>query len=209
MSAVALEKISSQILHEVSLNVADGEAVAIQGPSGSGKSTLLKVVAGLVAHQGRVLFDDTAVHGWAPHRRRLGYLSQDLHLFPHLTVRQNVWLSLAFGFDHQGSRAERIEEALCLARAQHLHNRYPAQLSGGERQRAALARCLARRPGVLLLDEPFSSLDLGNRHTIWRDLNALRQPSQMTLLLVTHDETEAQVLADRTVWLQHGQIVSR
>jgi len=206
MTAVRLEGISCRALVDMGLSVAEGEAVAILGPSGAGKSTLLKIVAGLLPHTGEVFFDDRPARALPPHKRRLGYLSQDLHLFPHLSVAGNVRLALLFGFDGTEPRRDRIDEALRLARADHLATRWPATLSGGERQRAALARCLSRRPRLLLLDEPFSSLDADTKRGLWSDMTDLRRQLGMTALIVTHDPAEAAALADRILVLRDGRL---
>ncbi|SDF07036.1 ABC transporter ATP-binding protein [Rhodospira trueperi] len=208
MTAVLLENVSCRVLASLSLTVADREAVAILGPSGAGKSTLLKVVAGLLPHAGEVFLDGQPARARAPHGRQLGYLSQDLHLFPHLTVAGNVRLALLFGFDGPERRRDRVDEALHLARADHLAARRPATLSGGERQRAALARCLARRPRLLLLDEPFSSLDADTKRLLWADVTEVRRRVGMTALIVTHDPEEAAALADRVLVLRDGRLTS-
>jgi len=211
MTAVRLDTVSCRVLRALSLSVAEGEAVAILGSSGAGKSTLLKLVAGLLPHAGEVWLDGRSAHALPPHERRLGYLSQDLHLFPHLTVAGNVRLALLFGGEDGdedgGGRRKRIDEVLRLARAEHLAARRPGTLSGGERQRAALARCLARRPRLLLLDEPFSSLDADTKRLLWADVTDLRRRLGMTALIVTHDPEEAAALADRILVLREGRLV--
>lgn len=206
MSTVQLKDISCRILDGIHLNLAEGEAVAILGASGAGKSTLLKVIAGLLPYRGQIWFDGQSVDKLPPYRRSLGYLSQELHLFPHLTVKGNIFLALAFDFAGRDTRQERVREALRLTQASHLAQRTPHSLSGGERQRAALARCLARHPKLLLLDEPFSSLDPAIKMALWQEVGELRQRLGMTMLIVTHDSTEANTLADRTVCLREGHL---
>ena len=206
MSEIRLQGISCRKLERLDLSVATGESVAILGSSGAGKSTLLKVIAGLLPHTGQLSFDGVSVASLSAHQRDLGYLSQDLHLFPHLTIASNLRLALLFGFDQRGTRTQRINEALRLTQASHLAKRYPRHLSGGERQRAALARCLVRQPTLLLLDEPFCSLDRETKLALWQDLNHLRRRLAITMLIVTHDPQEAEVLADRTVYLSDGQL---
>ena len=205
MPAIRPDHVSCRILSEVSLTVAKGEAVAIVGPSGSGKTTLLKVVAGLVPYRGHVFFDGRPMERVPPYRRSLGYLSQDLHLFPHLTVAGNVGLPLLF-HGSGGARRARIAEALHLARAEHLAARWPATLSGGERQRAAIARCLARKPDLLLLDEPCSSLDEETKTGVWEEIDTLRRTLGLTAMIVTHDMREAAALADRTIHVRDGRV---
>lgn len=206
MSEIHLHGISCRKLDQLNLSLANGESVAILGASGAGKSTLLKVIAGLLPHTGQLFVDGESLAPLSLQQRDLGYLSQDLHLFPHLTVINNIRLALLFGFDQQTTRAARIKEALQLTQATHLGKRYPRNLSGGERQRVALARCLARHPSLLLLDEPFSSLDQETKIALWQELDCLRRRLSITMLLVTHDPQEAAVLADRVLYLSDGQL---
>ncbi|WP_221792947.1 ABC transporter ATP-binding protein [Oceanobacter mangrovi] len=208
MTHIRLDNIGCRILAGLSLHVDSGQAVAILGPSGSGKSTLLKVIAGLLPASGKLYFDHQDISKQSPHQRGLAYLSQDLHLFPHLSVKRNLWLALLFGCPKGINKRERIRQALIQARAEHLAERWPTQLSGGERQRVALARCLARQPGLMLLDEPFSSLDPANKQALWQELDQLRRQLGMTLILVTHDPLEAQALADRVYNMAGGQLLS-
>ncbi len=208
MCNVRLEQVSCGILDQVSMCVRSGESVALLGRSGAGKSTLLKVIAGLLPYQGLVCIGDCISNSLPPHRRRLGYLSQNLHLFPHLSVANNVLLAMAFGFDGEGARRERVSEALRLTHADHIANRRPDMLSGGERQRAALARCLVKRPRLLLLDEPFSSLDPETKRLLWLELDQLRRRFAITMLIVTHDPAEASALADRTIHLNQGRLLT-
>ncbi|GEO80171.1 ABC transporter ATP-binding protein [Pararhodospirillum oryzae] len=206
MPALFLDRVANAVLGPLDLRVGAGEAVAVLGPSGAGKSTLLKIIAGLLPHEGDVRFDDRVMTRVPAHRRAVGYMSQDLHLFPHLSVEQNVRLALWFDREAAGERRARARETLALCAIDHRATRRPATLSGGERQRAALARALARRPRVLLLDEPFGSLDPATRRTLWTEVGALRQRLGMTMLLVTHDPEEAEVLADRTIHLRDGRL---
>lgn len=206
MSKVHLQGIACRKLKGLDLSIEKGESVAILGASGSGKSTILKVIAGLLPYKGKILFNRKSALSLATHQRNLGYLSQDLHLFPHLSVVGNLRLALLFGFNKCGTRTERINEALRLTQASHLAKRYPRHLSGGERQRAALARCLVRQPNLLLLDEPFCSLDREAKLVLWNDLNELRCRLGITMLIVTHDPQEAAILADRIVYLSDGQL---
>ena len=206
MPELRLERVANAVLAPLDLELAAGEALAVVGPSGAGKSTLLKVVAGLVPCQGRVLLRGRDMAGVPPHRRQLGYLSQELHLFPHLTVRGNLALALCFSGLTRRERAARIDATLALCAIAHRADRRPAALSGGERQRAALARALVRRPGLLLLDEPFSALDPATRERLWRDVGELRRSLGLAALIVTHDPVEARVMAGRAVTLRDGRL---
>jgi ABC-type Fe3+/spermidine/putrescine transport system ATPase subunit len=190
-----------QALDGVSLDAAPTECVVILGPSGCGKTTLLRLIAGVqVASPGRSLL--------APHRRGIGFVFQDLALWPHLTVHK----SLQFVLDSQCvSRSEqdgRIREALKLLRINGFAGRYPHELSGGEQQRVALARALVGRPRLLLLDEPLSSLDADLRSAMRSELARLRRELPMTILYVTHDHEDAAVLADRVIEMTTGRIDS-
>jgi iron(III) transport system ATP-binding protein len=194
---------------QLALTVEPGELVTLIGPSGCGKSTLLRLVAGLERpSSGRVQIDGVTVAGprsWVPpERRRVGLVFQDHALFPHLDVARNV----AFGLDRMSrrDRSARVEEVLGLVRLGHLATRYPHELSGGEQQRVALARALAPRPAVVLLDEPFSSLDETLRAQVRADTVAVLRATGSTALLVTHDQTEALSVGDRVVVMRGGRI---
>ncbi|GAA4284256.1 ABC transporter ATP-binding protein [Brevibacterium daeguense] len=194
---------------DLQLTVAPGELVTVIGPSGCGKSTLLRLIAGLERPDAgtiRIAGETVAGSGrfQQPERRRVGMVFQDYALFPHLTVAQNV----AFGLN-RAARAERrvrVDEALELVRMAHLSGRYPHELSGGQQQRAALARALAPAPKVVLLDEPFSSLDESLRAQLRADTVAALRETRTTGVLVTHDQTEALSVGDRVVVMRGGAI---
>jgi iron(III) transport system ATP-binding protein len=186
-----------------------GELVTVIGPSGCGKSTLLRLVAGLDRPDaGTIRIEDEEVAGpraWVqPERRRVGLVFQDHALFPHLDVTRNI----AFGLDRlpRAERRSRVDEVLAIARLGELARRYPHELSGGEQQRVALARALAPRPAVVLLDEPFSSLDETLRAQVRADTIAMIRATGTTALLVTHDQTEALSVGDRVVVMHQGRI---
>jgi molybdate transport system ATP-binding protein len=178
----------------VALDVA-AETVAIVGPSGAGKSTLLRAVAGLVPATGRVEVNGRDWSALPPERRSVGFVFQDYALFPHLTVRRNV----AFG-GPPGDLLERLGIA-------HLAEARPRELSGGERQRVALARAVARRPDVLLLDEPLAALDPHTRDTIRAELRATLRDLGLPAIVVTHDFVDAAALAVRVGVLVEGALV--
>jgi iron(III) transport system ATP-binding protein len=194
---------------DLDLAVAPGELVTLIGPSGCGKSTTLRLVAGLerpdegtIRIAGDVVADGRRFQ--EPERRRVGLVFQDHALFPHLTVAKNV----AFGLDRfsRAERRARVGEVLELVRLHHLAGRYPHELSGGEQQRVALARALAPRPAVVLLDEPFSSLDESLRAQVRRDTTAALRETGTTAVLVTHDQTEALSVGHRVVVMHDGVI---
>ena len=197
---------------DVSLRVARGECLALAGPSGAGKTSILRVVAGLlrpergVVRCGDVTWLDTAGgRNLAPDLRRCGYLFQEHALFPHLSAWRNVAYPL-----RELSRAERRARALDLLGRfgiEQLADARPGTLSGGERQRVALARALARRPDVLLLDEPLSALDPRTRASAARELGAVLREAEVPALLVTHDFSEAALLGDRVGVIDAGRVV--
>ncbi len=197
-------------LHGVDLAVMDGEIICLLGHSGCGKSTLLRAIAGVeTPHAGTIAIDETLV--FAPHRfvepehRRIGYMLQDYALFPHLTARQNI----AFGLKKltKQDASTRVDELSSRLGIDHLLERYPHMLSGGEQQRIALARALAPRPHVLLMDEPFSNLDRGLRDTLRGEVVALLRELNTTAIIVTHDPEEALAVGDRIVLMREGKVV--
>ncbi|MFI7481236.1 ABC transporter ATP-binding protein [Kocuria sp. M1R5S2] len=200
---------SSVGVRGLELTLPPGELVTLIGPSGCGKSTTLRLVAGLerpdegtIRIAGDVVADRHRFR--EPERRRVGLVFQDHALFPHLTVAKNV----AFGLDRlpRAERRARVGEVLELVRLGHLAHRYPHELSGGEQQRVALARALAPRPAVVLLDEPFSSLDESLRAHVRRDTVATLAETGTTAVLVTHDQTEALSVGHRVVVMHDGVI---
>jgi ABC-type Fe3+/spermidine/putrescine transport system ATPase subunit len=195
------------VLDDISLRVAGGETVVLLGASGSGKSTLLRIIAGLeTPDAGSVVFDGRDLAGLPVHRRGFGLMFQDLALFPHLDVFENV----AFGLRMDGlSRTEvaaRVDEALALVGLSGFARRDVHTLSGGERQRVALARSLAPRPPLLMLDEPLGALDRALRDRLVGELRDILKGVGVTALYVTHDQAEAFVLADRIALLHEGRV---
>jgi iron(III) transport system ATP-binding protein len=196
-------------LDRVSLEVGAGEIVCLLGPSGSGKSTLLRAVAGIERTVGgQVTLDGVVVTGPGvfvePEQRRVGMVFQDYALFPHLTVAANVAFGLKGARSDVNARVAALLERVGLAR---YAKSYPHMLSGGERQRVALARALAPNPRVLLMDEPFSSLDRGLRDRVRRETVDLLRETRTTTLVVTHDPTEAVLAADRIALLRAGRLL--
>jgi iron(III) transport system ATP-binding protein len=198
------------VLRGVNLSVPAGSLVAVLGLSGCGKTTLLRAIAGFERSQrGRIALgartlDDGRTYV-PPERRGIGYVPQEGALFPNLSVQANV----AFGLSRSERRTDVVKELLELVGLVPLARRFPHQLSGGEQQRVALARALARRPEVLLLDEPFSSLDASLRVTVREEVSALLRRQGATTMLVTHDQEEALSLADTVAVLRDGVIVQQ
>jgi iron(III) transport system ATP-binding protein len=200
------------VLDGVSLEVAAGSLTAILGASGSGKTTLLRLIAGFErADGGTIALGGELVEGSRarvpPERRRIGYVPQEAALFPHLTVAGNVGFALRAGRVSGAELERRVGELLELVGLSGFERQLPHRLSGGERQRVALARALAARPALVLLDEPFSSLDVELRTSMRREVVGVLQTAGATALLVTHDQDEALSIADRVAVLQHGRIV--
>jgi ABC-type Fe3+/spermidine/putrescine transport system ATPase subunit len=203
-----------QALIDVSLDVAPGDAIVILGPSGCGKTTLLRLIAGLeVPDAGTISAFGARVaapgQNLVPaHERGLGFVFQDLALWPHLTVGENLGFVLGSVGVQRAERAARGQQALNMMRIGHLGGRYPHQLSGGEQQRVAVARALVAQPKVLLLDEPFSSLDPELRAILRTELHQVRRELRVTMVYVTHDREDAAALADKVVEMCVGRIVS-
>ncbi|MGN9810110.1 ABC transporter ATP-binding protein [Micromonospora sp. BQ11] len=195
------------VLHEVDLTVGRGELLVVLGPSGAGKSTVLRVVAGLEpVTAGRVHIAGRDVTDRRPGLRNVSMVFQSYALFPHLTVAENIAFGLEVRDVRRAVARERARTAAESVGCAALLDRRPGQLSGGERQRVALARALVREPDVFLLDEPLSNLDLALRVEMRAELRALHDRLDATMVHVTHDQTEALVLADRIAVLRDGRV---
>jgi len=209
LSGITASHQRTPVLHGIDLDVPAGTTTAVLGPSGCGKTTLLRVVAGFLRPDaGQVWLGDDEVVGprtWvAPERRALGYVAQEGNLFPHLDVARNI----TYGLPRRERRARaRVAELLELVGlAPDLASRRPDQLSGGQQQRVALARALARRPSVVLLDEPFSALDPDLRVATREAVASAIAHEQATVVLVTHDQAEALSFADQVAVMHEGRI---
>jgi 2-aminoethylphosphonate transport system ATP-binding protein len=212
-SSVSFDRVSvayrgAVVLKPLTLNVEAGEILALIGPSGSGKTTALRAVAGFVRPAGgRIRIGDTDVTDLPPYERGLAMVVQNYALFPHMRVEQNV----AFGLNARGAprdlTATRVEDALRTVGMSSFVGRYPRELSGGQQQRIAIARALAVRPRVLLLDEPLSALDAQIRRSMVEELAKLhRTLPHLTVLYVTHDQSEALTLADKIAIMKDGML---
>jgi osmoprotectant transport system ATP-binding protein len=195
---------------DVSLDIAGGSFVALVGGSGSGKSTLLKTINRLIAPSaGAVTIGGAPVGAGPPHllRRRIGYVFQNIGLFPHMTVGENVAIGLRLaGTADTGARVDELLDLVELPRD--FAARMPDALSGGQRQRVGVARALATAPGLLLLDEAFGALDPVTRDGLGKAIRALHDRLGLTTILVTHDMAEALLLADRVLVMANGRIVA-
>jgi molybdate transport system ATP-binding protein len=188
------------------------ELAVLFGYSGSGKSLTLRMIAGLVKpDSGRIVLDgevlfDSELGVWvAPQARRLGFVGQDLALFPHMNVAKNI----GYGLKDltKDERRERVDEFMARFHIEDLAKRLPREISGGQRQRVALARALARRPNALLLDEPFSALDLPLKTELWELIGEVRESLSIPIVVVTHDPIDARTIADRVIVYQSGKVL--
>ena len=201
----------NHVLDGFNLNLESGDIFALLGDSGSGKSSALRFIAGLEkAKDGSVVLDGkdlsmSGVHSVRPEQREIGMVFQDYALFPHMNVFQNI----SFGIDHlaKDEKSLKVTSLLELISLSGIEKKYPHQLSGGEQQRVSLARALANSPKLLLLDEPFSSLDKSHRDELIRDVRNILKKKSVTSILVTHDEKEAEAFADKIGKIEKKQLL--
>ncbi|WP_223788004.1 ABC transporter ATP-binding protein [Marinicella meishanensis] len=209
LQSVAFAYDHQNLLQDISLQIQAGQIGCLLGPSGCGKSTLLRLVAGFEQPRSGDIFIDqqliaNAQHHKPPQERQVGMLFQDLALFPHLSVRDNI----AYGLQALGAaeRQNRIKQLLDLCRIQGHQSKFPHQLSGGQKQRVALARAMAPKPKLILLDEPFSSVDTGLQGDLALEVKSMLQADQSTALWVTHSIDEAFAVADQMGVMLSGQL---
>ena len=216
MTILRLEQVSKSygsgkpVLLDLNLAVEEGELLTILGASGSGKSTLLRILNALIPFEaGWVEVKGKLLSQWDPVtlRREMGYVIQNVGLFPHLTVEGNIGYVLSLMGWKKEAMAERVRELLALTGlSRHLLGRYPRELSGGQKQRVGVARALAARPGILLMDEPFGAVDELTRLQLQKELIQIHRELGVTILLVTHDIGEALRLGTRVLLLQEGRV---
>lgn len=195
-------------LDNIDLEITEGENVAVLGPSGSGKSTLLRIIAGLDdADSGEIRFNGASQAGIAPHERDVAIVFQHFALYPHLSALENISLGLRHGLGLPKKEAEvRAREIASRMQVEHLLARKPKEMSGGQRQRIALARALARRSGIVLLDEPLSGLDAQLHAVLRLEIASMLRAVGATGVNVTHDQLDAMAMADRIAVINHGRI---
>ena len=196
---------STDVIHGVDVEIADGEFIVIVGPSGCGKSTLLRMVAGLeTVTSGDVLIDGEHVNDKEPMDRDIAMVFQNYALYPHMSVRQNMGYGLKIRGVSKESIEAKVAEAARLLELEELLDRKPRQLSGGQRQRVAMGRAIVREPSVFLFDEPLSNLDAKLRVQMRLEIRELQSKLGVTSLYVTHDQVEAMTMADRMIVMNEG-----
>ncbi len=194
-------------LERINLTIEASEFVCLLGPSGCGKTTLLRIIAGLLgADRGRILLDGRDLSAVPTRERGFGIVFQSYSLFPNLTVAQNVGYGLSIRRTPKAQVEARVAELLSTVKLSEFAGRYPGELSGGQQQRVAIARALAVNPALLLLDEPLSALDARVRAALREELREVQRSLGIPTLMVTHDQEEAMVLADKVVCMNHGRI---
>lgn len=196
-------------LQDINLEVKQGEYFVILGPTGAGKTLLLETIAGFYnPDSGEIWIEGRDVTIVPPETRKVGFIYQDYSLFPHLTVEQNIVFGLKLKKSSSpDTNRKRVMEIMDWLNISHLAHRYPNTLSGGEQQKVAIARAVAIEPSILLLDEPLSALDLRTRDYLREELKRVKEELGITMVHVTHDQTEALILADRIAVMMHGRIV--
>ena len=198
---------ASAAVEDLSLSVEAGEFLTLLGPSGSGKTTTLMLLAGFEPPtSGQIRLDGKPIQKLPPHQRDMGVVFQSYALFPHMTVAQNVAFPLSVRKVPAAQQQQRVKAALDKVRLGHLAERRPQQLSGGQQQRVALARALVFEPRVVLMDEPLSALDKKLREEMQLEIRRLHRELGVTMVFVTHDQSEAMTLSDRVAVFNHGRI---
>ncbi|MCA3339052.1 MAG: sn-glycerol-3-phosphate ABC transporter ATP-binding protein UgpC [Roseomonas sp.] len=198
---------STQILHGVSVDIADGQFVVLVGPSGCGKSTLLRMLAGLEnITGGEIAIGGRVVNKVPPKDRDIAMVFQNYALYPHMTVHENMAFSMKLAGAPKEVMDQEVQKAARILGLEQLLHRYPRQLSGGQRQRVAMGRAIVRNPQVFLFDEPLSNLDAKLRVQMRAEIKELHQRLKVTTVYVTHDQIEAMTMADKIVVMNHGRI---
>ena len=198
---------AAQVLHDIDLNIAEGEFVVMVGPSGCGKSTLLNTIAGFIDYSaGRLAIGGRDVTGVSPKDRGIGMVFQSYALYPHMTARQNLGFALKVAGVPHAEISRRVDSVAQLLQLHPVLDQRPSALSGGQRQRIAIGRALVRDVAVYLFDEPLSNLDALLRNELRVELKRLHQTLRKTMVYVTHDQVEAMTLADRLVVMNQGRV---
>ena len=212
MSEIKLENLKksfgkTEVIHDLSINVKDGELIVIVGPSGCGKSTLLRMVAGLEdANEGNIIIDGKKVNELEPMERNIAMVFQNYALYPHMSVFGNMAYGLKIAKISKDEINSRVKKAADILELGELLERKPSQLSGGQRQRVAMGRAIVRNPVAFLFDEPLSNLDAKLRVQMRLEIKKLQTQLKTTSLYVTHDQVEAMTLADRMIVMNDGNV---
>lgn len=212
MSSVKLVNITKSfdekiVLENINIDIKDGELVSLLGVSGCGKSTTLQLIAGLInPDSGDIIFNDKSVLNIPTGKREAVIVFQDYLLFPHMSVYENIEFGLKMKNINKKTRKDKVNELLKLVKLSGYENKYPSELSGGQKQRVAIARTLAINPKVLLLDEPFSNLDINLRNEMREFVLNLQKKLYITTILVTHDKEEALIMSDKIAVMVDGKI---
>ena len=212
MAQITYRSISKQFaghraIHDIDIEVADGEFMVFVGPSGCGKSTLLRMLAGLVpVSAGQILLDGEDITDLPPKDRDLAMVFQNYALYPHMTAAENIGFPLRVQRMPKAERSQRVEEIAAMLGLENYLDRYPRELSGGQRQRVAMGRAIVRHPRVFLFDEPLSNLDAALRVQMRKEIKLLHNRIGATTIYVTHDQVEAMTMADRIVVLRDGRV---
>ena len=212
MSSVKLVNITKSfdekiVLEDINIDIKDGELVSLLGVSGCGKSTTLQLIAGLInPDSGDIIFNDKSVLNTPTGKRDAVIVFQDYLLFPHMSVYENIEFGLKMKNINKKIRKDKVKELIKLVKLNGYENKYPSELSGGQKQRVAIARTLAINPKVLLLDEPFSNLDINLRNEMREFVLNLQKKLNITTILVTHDKEEALIMSDKIAVMVNGKI---
>ena len=198
---------NKKILNNINLKIEEGELVSLLGPSGCGKSTTLKLIAGLIkADGGDILFNEESVLNVDIQKRGAVIVFQDYLLFPHMNIYDNIDFGLKIKKEKKEIRKEKVNNLISLVKLEGMENKYPSELSGGQKQRVAIARALAVKPEILLLDEPFSNLDIILRDEMREFVLEIQKKLNITTILVTHDKEEALMMSDKVAIMLDGEI---
>lgn len=197
----------SKVIDKINLEIKKGEIISLLGPSGCGKSTTLKLIAGLLkTDSGDILFNDNSILDLHPEKRNAIIVFQDYLLFPHMNVYENIAFGLKMKKIKKSKIDTKVKELLDLIKLNGYEYKYPSELSGGQKQRVAIARALAVEPKTLLLDEPFSNLDINLRHEMREFVLEIQKKKEITMILVTHDKEEALMMSNKIAVILNGQI---
>ncbi|HHW01594.1 MAG TPA: ABC transporter ATP-binding protein [Thermoanaerobacterales bacterium] len=198
---------SNTVIHNLTLNISDGELFTLLGPSGCGKTTLLRMIAGFNSiEEGTIKFDDRVINDIPANKRNIGMVFQNYAVFPHMTVKENVEYGLKVRKLSKSEIDKRVNEMLKLVKMQEFKDRFPEMLSGGQQQRVALARAIVIRPDVLLMDEPLSNLDAKLRIEMRSAIRDIQKEVGITTVYVTHDQEEALAISDRIAVIKEGTV---